>query len=181
MASSDPQDVGFIHSGPALRETLFDRCCKFLSCAAIVLMLLVIITDIFTRTLFHFSFEVSDEISGYCLVAVTFLSLSVCQANNSFHQMELVQAKLRPLAKAVSRVIFGSLMIGACFILLWQFFRLEMSSWRSGAVAPTILRTPLWLPQLVMLVGAFALLVSVLRTFMADVRSAQKLLSGGSR
>ena len=37
-----------------------------------------------------------DEIGGYMLAAITFLSLSVCQVNDSFHHVELVQARLSP-------------------------------------------------------------------------------------
>ena len=47
-------------------------------------MLVVIGIDIFTRWLLNFSFEVSDEIGGYMLALITFVSLSVCQVNDSF-------------------------------------------------------------------------------------------------
>ena len=43
--------------------------------------------------LFNFSFEISDELGGYMLVIITFVSLSVCQANDSFHHVELVQSR----------------------------------------------------------------------------------------
>ena len=65
--------------------------------AALVVMLIVIGTDIFTRSLFNFSFEISDELGGYMLVVITFLSLSVCQVNDSFHHVELVQSRCRRL------------------------------------------------------------------------------------
>src|SRR5947207_7653518 len=70
--------------------------CKLACEAALVVMLVVIGTDIATRWLLNFSFEVSDEIGGYMLAAITFLSLSVCQVNDSFHHVELVQARLSP-------------------------------------------------------------------------------------
>ena len=72
-------------------------------------MLMVIGADIFTRYLLNFSFEVADELGGYMLVVMTFVSLSVCQANNAFHQVELVQARLSPRGRALSAAIFDVL------------------------------------------------------------------------
>ena len=83
-----------VPEGPV--ETL----CKWACEAALIIMLLVIGTDIFTRWLLNFSFEVSDEIGGYMLATITFLSLSVCQVNDSFHHVELVQAKLSERGRA---------------------------------------------------------------------------------
>ena len=72
-------------------------------------MLMVIGADIFTRYLLNFSFEVADELGGYMLVVMTFVSLSVCQANNAFHQVELMQARLSPRGRALSAAIFDVL------------------------------------------------------------------------
>ena len=46
------------------------------------------------------------------LVVMTFVSLSVCQVNGAFHQVELVQARLSPRGRAISRVIFDVLAFG---------------------------------------------------------------------
>ena len=51
--------------------------------AALIMMLVVIGVDIVTRYLLNFSFEVSDEVGGYMLVVITFLSLSVCHVNGA--------------------------------------------------------------------------------------------------
>ena len=60
-------------------------------------MLVVVAVDIVTRSLFNFSFEISDELGGYLLVVIAFVSLPVCQASDSFHRVELVQSRLSPL------------------------------------------------------------------------------------
>jgi len=152
-----------------LPETLVERACKFACIAALVVMLVVIATDIATRSAFNFSFEISDELGGYMLVVITFVSLSLCQVNDSFHHVELVQARLSRLGRAVSHVIFDVLSLAFCVLLLWQFVRFELSSYRFGDMAPTYLATPLWLPRIAMMLGAVALCFSVVRTLAADV------------
>jgi TRAP-type transport system small permease protein len=157
-------------AAPPIGEGIVEQLCKFACVVALVVMLVVIGTDIITRSVFNFSFEISDELGGYMLVVITFVSLPVCQANDSFHHVELVQARLSPRGRAISRVIFDLLSLTFCALLLWQLVRFEMSSWRMGDRAPTYLATPLWLPRTAILIGIAALCLSVLRTLLADLR-----------
>jgi hypothetical protein len=62
-----------------LKESIVERACTLACIAALVVMLVVIGVDILTRSLFNFSFEISDELGGYMLVVITFVSLPVCQ------------------------------------------------------------------------------------------------------
>jgi TRAP-type transport system small permease protein len=156
----------------AIGEGLVERLCKLICLAALLVMLVVIGVDILTRSLFNFSFEISDELGGYMLVAITFISLPVCQANDSFHHVAFVQARLSPRSRAISHVIFDLLSLAFCALLLWQLIRFEISSWRFDDHAPTYLATPLWIPRLLMAVGAAALCLSMLRTLFVDVRKA---------
>jgi TRAP-type transport system small permease protein len=156
-------------SARKLPETIVERICKFACVAALVVMLVVIGVDILTRSLFNYSFEISDELGGYMLVVITFVSLPVCQISDSFHHVELVQSRLSPFGRAVSHVIFDLLSLAFCGLLFWQLARFEISSFRFAVRAPTYLSTPLWIPQIAMLLGATALCFSMARTLAADV------------
>jgi TRAP-type C4-dicarboxylate transport system permease small subunit len=156
-------------STPRLKESIVERACKLACVAALIVMLVVIGVDILTRSLFNFSFEISDELGGYMLVVITFVSLPVCQINDSFHHVELVQSRLSPFARAISHVIFDLLSLTFCVLLLWQLARFELSSFRFHDRAPTYLATPLWIPQIAMMLGAAALCFSMVRTLAADV------------
>jgi len=163
------------HLSPPVGEGPVERLCKYASEAALIIMLLVIGVDIFTRYLLNLSFEIADELGGYMLVVMTFVSLSVCQANNAFHQVELVQARLSPRGRALSGAIFDVLSFAFACLLLWQLVKLELSSYSFGERAPTYLETPLWIPRLAMAIGVAALLVAIVRTFVAHVRRFRRL------
>ena len=167
MAQSEPG--GARSSGRKLEETIVERTCKLACVAALIAMLIVIGLDILTRSLLNFSFEISDELGGYLLVVMSFVSLPVCQISDSFHHVELVQSRLSPFGRAVSHVIFDMLSLAFSGLLLWQLVRFELSSYRFGDHAPTYLATPLWIPQAVMMLGAAALCFSMVRTLAADV------------
>ena len=158
-------EQGRAHSSPAtprLKESIVERACKLACVAAVIVMLVVIGVDILTRSLFNFSFEISDELGS-------FVSLPVCQISDSFHHVELIQSRLSPFGRAVSHVIFDVLSLAFCVLLLWQLTRFELSSFRFGDRAPTYLATPLWIPQIAMMLGAAALCFSMVRTLAADV------------
>ena len=163
---SRPHGTPSVH---ALKESIVERVCRLACVAALIVMLVVIGVDILTRSLFNFSFEISDELGGYLLVVICFVSLPVCQISGSFHRVELVQSRISPFARAISHVIFDLLSFAFCGLLLWQLARFELSSFRFEDRAPTYLATPLWIPQAVMALGAAALCFSMARTLAADI------------
>jgi TRAP-type C4-dicarboxylate transport system permease small subunit len=179
-----PIEQGQAHGRPSvhrLPESIVERICKLACVAALVVMLVVVGVDILTRSLLNFSFEISDELGGYLLVVICFVSLPVCQASDSFHRVELVQRRLSPFGRAVSHVIFDLLSFVFCALLLWQLARFVTTSFRFGDRAPTYLATPLWIPQTAMLLGAAAVCFSMLRTLAADIarlRKASKTAEG---
>src|ERR1051325_8226376 len=97
-----------------------ERACKWACEAALLVMLVVIGTDIFTRWALNFSCQISDEIGGYMLATITFLSLSVCQVNDSFHHVELLQARLTPRGRAISALLFDLLTLCFAALLTWH-------------------------------------------------------------
>jgi TRAP-type C4-dicarboxylate transport system permease small subunit len=175
-------EQGEAHGRPAthrLEESIVEVTCRLACVAALIVMLVVVAVDIVTRSLFNFSFEISDELGGYLLVVICFVSLPVCQASGSFHRVELVQSRLSPLWRAVSQVIFDLLSFAFCALLLWQLVRFEMTSFRFGDRAPTYLATPLWIPQCAMMLGAAAVCLTMLRTLAADVARLRRVATTG--
>src|SRR5262245_9417919 len=81
LAMTDSGGKGGAAHGPALdrgkREGVVETACKVASALALVLLLGVVAVDIVTRWGFNFSYEISDEIGAYMLVAIAFLSLPV--------------------------------------------------------------------------------------------------------
>src|SRR5208337_5332259 len=145
---------------PTPSETLLERTCRTLCEIGIVVMATIVILEIITRNLFNLSFMISDELGGYIIVGITFLSLPVCQVNRAYHHVLLVQARLGPRTRAVSHLFFQLLSLGFCIVLIWQLARLTLQSYASGDVAPTMLATPLWIPQALMPLGCIALSVT---------------------
>jgi TRAP-type C4-dicarboxylate transport system permease small subunit len=156
--------------------TLLEKVCMWICEIAIVAMGAIVILEIITRNLFGFSFEMSEELGGYIIVGISFLSLPVCQVYRSYHHVQFIQSRLPPRLQALSHLIFDALSLLFCVVLLWQLTRFVATSYRSEDVAPTLLGTPLWIPQTLMPIGVLAATVSLLRSARGNWR---RFVSGG--
>ncbi len=168
FASEEAEDA--FHPKP----TLLERACMVICEIAIGVMAFIVILEIITRNLFDFSYEMSEELGGYIIVGITFLSLSVCQVYRAYHHVQFVQSRLSPRLRAASHLLFDLLSLAFCVILIWQLTRYVLQSWRSGDVAPTLLATPLWIPQTLMPIGAVAVTVSLLRSAALNFRRCRQ-------
>jgi TRAP-type C4-dicarboxylate transport system permease small subunit len=163
------------HGEDSMPEGPVEWLCHLLCALGLLALVVVVATEVVTRNLFGFSFQVSDELGGYIIVGIAFLSLCICQTNDAYHHVAFVQARLSPRGRLISRLFFDALCLATCVLVTWQLVRLELNSWHSGDMAPTEMMTPLWIPQAVMGVGFAALTLAVLRTGILHARQFARL------
>jgi TRAP-type transport system small permease protein len=147
-----------------------ERISLWLSAVCMAGMVLLILAEIVVRGVFNSTTEHSDELVGYLLVGLSFLSLALCQSRGAFHRVEMVQMRLGPHGQAVSALIFDGLSFAYIALTGWYFLQFVLSSYRREAMASTVLGTPLWIPETVMVVGAAMLLIVLGKAIAADVR-----------
>jgi len=155
-----------VSSGPSQIENGSELVCSLFLMAMIVL----IAAEAIARNVLATSLQVTDEIGGYLLVAMTFLSMSVAEAHGGFHRVELIQARVGKKVRMISQIVFDLMSLGASALVTWQLTRLTLNSWRAEDVAPTPLQTPLWLPQSTMAIGMALLCFALLRTIIAKAK-----------
>jgi TRAP-type C4-dicarboxylate transport system permease small subunit len=164
-ADGDSPEVVGVGNASTTRpgEAWFERACRHLCRWALLLMVLIVAIDIFTRSVLNFSFEIADELGGYFLAAISFLALSVTRAHDGFHRVEFVYDQLGPRNRAIASLVFDLVAMTLATILLIYLVRYVHATWESGSVAPTRLMTPLWLAQMPLVVGLVAYCLSLLR------------------
>lgn len=162
-----------VSSGPSPIENTSEILCALF----LVAMIVLIGAETVARNVFGTSLQVTDEVGGYLLVALTFLSMPVAEAHGAFHRVELIQSRLNPSARIVSQIAFDLMSLIASGLVTWQLTRLVLNSWRAEDVAPTPLQTPLWMPQTAMAVGMALLCLALIRTIVAKARHLGRLQS----
>ena len=124
-----------------------------------------------SRSVWNTSLEISDEIGGYMLVAVTCLGLALAKTHGAFHKTDFFQSRLPHKAQIVSRILFDLLSLGVGLILLWQYFRYTEMRFLGGNTAPTKLATPQWIPAVPMVLGVAAYVLAIVKSVIGNVRA----------
>ena len=93
---SDIVDVspdGAVHriEVPTSGPNIVDEACEAVCSLFLLAMIVLIGAEAIARNVFGTSLQITDEVGGYLLVAMTFLSMSVAEAHGAFHRVELVQ------------------------------------------------------------------------------------------
>ncbi len=136
---------------------------RLLGCLAVSFLALLVGGEVVTRSLLGLSFEFAEELSGYLLVAITFLAAADSFASGSFMRVDVLYARLPTAARATLDRVLAVLAAILCGGFCWYLARLVLSSYRKGVVSPNLSAIPLWLPQLAMVVGMALLAVACLR------------------
>jgi len=155
---------------PARPFDLIERISLWLSAFCLIGMAVLMLLEVVLRGALNSTTEHSDELVGYLLIGVSFLSLALCQSRGAFHRVEMVQMRLGPRGQAVSALIFDILSFAYIALTDWYFLQFVISSYDREAAAPTMLATPLWIPETAMIVGATLLLIVLGRAIVRDIR-----------
>jgi TRAP-type C4-dicarboxylate transport system permease small subunit len=142
------------------------------ACEVVMVAMMVVITvEVVLRSLFNYSLEFTDEVSGYLLVAVTFLSMGISLHEGALFRVDFIYKRFSSRVRLPLDFLFSALSLGFVLLVDYQIFRLLVSSVERGMTAPTLLGTPLYLPQLIMPLGVtfivLLLLVDTGRKFRA--------------
>jgi len=142
-----------------------------------VAMMILITVEVVSRTFFNYSLQITDEVSSYLLVAVTFLGIGISLREGALFRVDFLYARFSARRKSGLEVLFNILSLGFILLAEYQILRFLVSSIERGITAPTLLATPLYLPQLVMPVGmGFVILV-----LFAEIRKNFQALRGRVR
>lgn len=158
--------------GPASAGPLFERTAAGvrLFCGAILVALVgMVCLEALLRGVFAYSLGFAEELTGYCVVALTFAGAALALRGDALFQVHFL---LDAWPEGVRRWLVRLFAIGAlivCVILAWKTRDLAFSSLSRGKFAPTVLRTPLWIPQILPPAGfaliGFFLVEKLLLTF----------------
>ena len=136
---------------------------RWLGVAALVVLTVIVAAEILARSLFNYSMEFIEELSGFLLVAITFLAVADSFSSGRFMRVDVLHSHLpahrrRALDRAQA-ALAGVFCSGLCFYAT----SLVMSSYANGVVSNGVGALPLWIPQCVLLLGTCFLAIACFR------------------
>lgn len=132
-------------------------------CGILILALVGLISfEVVGRSFLNRSFDGTEEFAGYFLVAIIFLSMPICLRDGSLLRVDFIIERFSAWTQHRLQLVFDILSTVFTSVLLWQLIRLTLSTYNRGMVSSTSMQTPLWIPQLIMPIGAAMLLIALL-------------------
>ena len=142
--------------GPASAGPVFDIAAatvRVLAGAILTGLVGLVCLEALLRGGFNYSLGFAEELTGYCVVALTFFGAALAlRGGPMFQEHFLMNAWPADLRRGLVR-IFVVIALCVCAVLAWKTAGLVESTFSRGRFAPTVLRTPLWIPQLLLPTG----------------------------
>jgi C4-dicarboxylate transporter DctQ subunit len=123
----------------------------------IVTMMSLVGIDVFCRYVLNEPLLWIDEINGFLVVAVGFLGAAETLRQEKHINIEVITDRLKPrqelwlkMVTSMISTVFLSIFCVHCTVMVYLSFV-------RGVTTPSVLLSPLWIPQTVMLIGAVML------------------------
>ncbi len=153
----------------------YDRAVLFLSRLAATLAGLCILAvafivcyEVVMRGLFGAPTEWVLEISTYLIIAAGFLGLGITLRRRGHIQVDFVVERLSPRVRCILELCMTLLSAILFLIFMTESTDFVMTSFEYHKLSPSILRFPLWIPQIPLVLGSALLLMELIRQGWAD-------------
>ncbi len=143
----------------------------YLSSILLVTLVILILSEIFLRSIFDKSTMIADEYSGYLYLASIFLGLAYTFKENGHIRINILTSKLRK--KSNKFIDIGASFI-ALVVLSFAFYRTILftyDSYEMEMVSEAVSETPLYLTQFVMPIGILLFIFAILSTFIKGLKN----------
>lgn len=142
---------------------------RWLSELTVVLMALLITAEVICRSLLGFSLLITEELASYFLVVLVFLGMGTALHDGALFRVEFILHALPDRWRQAMQLLFDLLSLAFAAMLAWQMTVLVEDSYAQHVQAPTTLATPLYIPQIVMVVGSVSLVIVLAAQCLARV------------
>jgi len=142
-----------------------------ISAIILALMAILILLEIFLWNTLQKTTLIADEYSAYGLAAIIFLGAGYCLKEKDHIRITLILGLLPKKIQAI--ICFLATALTTIFMgYLWYYLLLMVrGSIRYHSTSGTLTNTPLWIPQLLMLIGAFCFLLQLIAATLATYQA----------
>ena len=167
---TDGQAQGTASAGP-----FFDglaRLTGWVTNTCLIGLVLLVCSEAFLRSAINYSLGFAEEVTAYLVVALTLNGAALAVRNEALFRVEFLFQRFHRSMQTLLIRIYGGLALVVCSVLAWKTMDLMLSSLSRGKFAPTVLKTPLWIPQLLLPIGFVLIMVFVIERIWLAERAA---------
>jgi TRAP-type C4-dicarboxylate transport system permease small subunit len=147
-----------------------DRFLFWMSALIVLVLTAFVVLDVILAQ-FKLPTYLSNEIGPFLMAAMVFFAVPIVTHDETHIRADFFDAFFPARMRAVIRLFFTDpLFVIYAGILLFVACQMTWNGFQSGERTQNLLRTPLWIPQLAMILGLLALLLRTIVIQIADVR-----------
>ena len=135
----------------------------------------LILVEIVLRTLFHTSTLISDEFSGYMMVATIMMGVSYTFAQGSHIRITIITERLHGRAAQGLDLIVTLAALALCSYALYHSLWMVQDTFSYRILADSLSETPLYIPQVMIPVGFLLLELQLVAHFLRRLLSLPTL------
>lgn len=141
---------------------------------AILATAFIICYEIFARSVLHSPTVWAMEISTYLLILAGFFGMSYTMRTNGHICVDFLYSRFSKNVRRVLDIITSLLSLFAIYVCMTESTNYMLMSLAMGVVSPSLLRVPLWIPQLFMVIGFVLLFLEIIDHFLGDFFNDEK-------
>ena len=128
-----------------------------------------VVYEVIMRGLFNSPTEWVVEISTYCVTIAGFFGMAVTFVANKHIRVDIIVSHLSKRTNEILNVITSFIGMVFCGVVTIYAIDMVAMSYDLGMIAPTTLRTPLWIPQSSLPIGFGLMFLHFIRTFLENI------------
>ncbi len=133
-----------------------------LSSLFIISLILLILTEIFSRTFLDRSTMIADEYSGYFYLASVFLGLGYTFSQKGHIRINILTSRLPKKIQNYFDIFAGTVTLAVISFILYRVTLMMLDSYNFNILSEGVSETPIYLTQIPMIVGSFIFVVSLM-------------------
>jgi TRAP-type C4-dicarboxylate transport system permease small subunit len=145
-----------------------------ISMAALFFIAAAILYDVLLRAVFKRPTYWTVEVTALLLVVIAFLGAADILRENKHIQFSLILDRLSPKGRRIAEIVNSLFGLTFCLVLTWQAGAATRMVYVNDMRLPSILSTPLYIPYLVMTVGALVLSLQLILKIIVNIRDGKR-------
>lgn len=125
---------------------------------AVLALLVIVNIEVIGRSVFDEATIWVTEVSSYLVVAITFLSAAYTVFKESNIRVDLLLNRFGETTQRELQIALNWLSAFIVLVVLWKFSAFWQENFRADIRSWSLLNTPVWIPQLSVLIGLIAML-----------------------
>lgn len=142
---------------------MFEKIEKFVACVCVSIMAVLVFANVIARFVFKHSMAVSDEMSTYLFVLMSFMGTAIAARRKAHLGLTIVTDRLSPRARLAVQMLMYALSALFCLLIVVFGILMVVSQYQLGQETATM-QWPEWIYGSFVPIGAAFAMVAFLQT-----------------